>query len=65
MFPSQIDMIKDVNEQTVIDSKEIKGRGKDYSEIQYSRDINIQDTLEGISYLQDSLVLKDDLRSAV
>lgn len=59
MFPSQIGMLKDANEQTVIDSKEIKERLKDYTEIQYSRDINIQDILENISYLQEPLVLKD------
>lgn len=65
MSPSQIGMLNYANEQTVIDSKEIKGRWKHYSEIQYSRDINIQDTLEDISYLQEPLVVKDEFRSAL
>lgn len=48
-------------DQTVTDSK-IKERWKEYTEILYWRDVNIQDTLESIPYLQESLVLENEVK---
>lgn len=36
-----------------------------YIEILYSRDVNIQDNLKDIPYLQESLELEDEVRSAL
>lgn len=38
---------------------------KVYTKTLYSRDINIQDTLEDIPYIQEPLVLEDEVRSAL
>lgn len=50
-------MLKDANKQTASNSKKIKHK----QEILYSRDVNIQDTLEDAPYLQEPLMVEDEV----
>lgn len=45
----------------VIDSEKIKERFKEYTEILYGRDINIQGALEDILYLQELQMLPREI----
>lgn len=46
-------------------SKEIKGKWREHTETLYSCDVNIQDILEDVPYLQKCLVQEDEVRSAL
>lgn len=53
----QIGRWMDVNRQIIIDSKKLKPRWKEHTEILFSKYISIQNTFEDIAYIQEPLVL--------
>lgn len=62
MVPNSNWYTKDANGLIVIDLKDMKQGLKEHTQIQYSRDVNIPDTLENTLSL---LVLEDEVRSTL
>lgn len=53
---------EELHEQIIIDPKKVEERQKEFIEILFSRDINIQDILEDVPQLQVLLIPKDEVK---